>query len=437
MTRARHLSLVRPDGSSFEPGRERDALVREVATVLASTSSFRGALPRALEALCRELDAVAAHAWVRRDSADAEASDADGRTRSGDGLSPAGWRHLWHPDPPPPGFDGLRRVLFETEPTPDAGERRSGGGPTVVEPGRSPVAGDALGSRDVARVDDVSRVPSGEWAASLADAEVRGVVALPVFAGRRPAAVLELFFAATLTESGLPGRETLAIVRSELERRADYERMRSAVQRSARLWRSLTAGSSADAAAERVGSRERGGPSVRLTPAGRGREGLYDTATGLPSRALLLDRVDHTLARRTRQPDRRFALVVFEIEGRPGSGDRVDDDAAASGGRSAPSLPEIVAAVGRRLRDNVRPGDSVGRLSESRLAVLLEDVSDRSEAAAVARRLNDAVGEEEFDLLADGGARIRVGLALARPAHESAEDVADEAVADAAREELG
>lgn len=441
MTRARHLSLVRPDGPRSGVRDGRDALVREIAAILASTTSFRGALPRTLDVLCRASGADAAHTWVRRAPRVDDGADA---ARKGDGGGPdpaePTWNHLWHPDPPPAGYDGLRGVLFETEVRPGDRERRSGERPTRVEPGRSPVAADALGSRSVTRIDDVARLPGGEWKQGLLEAEVRGVLALPVFARERPVAVLELFFRTTLKEGGLPDGDTLFLVQSELERRAEYDRMRDAVERSARLWRSLRAGRETLGGADDGSSENGGGARVVLTPAGAipggaRREVLYEGVTGLPSRALLLDRVEHTLARRTRQPDRRFALVVFDLElgaGGNGGGRRRDPEARGGEG-SAGSRDDVVAAVGRQLRDNVRPGDSVGHLSPSCLAVLLEDVSDRSEAATVARRLEETAREEEFDLLATTGVRMRVGLALARPAHESAEDVADEALADAAR----
>lgn len=409
MTRARHLSLVRPEDPDLARGGERNDVVREIATILASTTSFRGALPGVLDALCEELGAGTAHAWVHAASP------------GGAGTDPP-WTHLWHPDPPAARFGRLREVLFATDGPADGGDVSREADRRIVEPGRSSAAADALGTGEVARVDDVALLPIREWEEGLREAGVRGVLALPVLAGERPVAVLELFFDLPLGEVEMPDDEALSLVRSELERRAAYDRMRDAVRRSARLWRSLGGDRGAP---ETAGARNGAGSTLEVVPSGSERDGLYDPVTSLPVRALLLDRVDHTLARRSRQPDRRFALVVFSVDG--ASKERPADDGDESGKR------KVVRALGRRLRDNVRPGDSVGHLSGSCLAVLLEDVSDRSDAAAVARRLEETVREEEFDLLDTTGVRLRVGMALARPAHEDAEDVADEALADAAR----
>lgn len=409
MTRARHLSLVRPDDPDLARRGERSDVVREIATILASTTSFRGALPGVLDALCKELGAGTAHAWVHR-------------AGPGGAVSDPAWTHLWHPDPPAARFDRLREVLFEIDGRSDGDGGSKEADRNIAEPGRSPAAADALGTGDVARVDDVAQRPGGEWEEGLRDAGVRGVLAIPVLAGERPVAVLELFFDPPLGEVEMPDDEALSLVRSELERRAAYDRMRDAVRRSARLWKSLGADRGAPEAA---GTRNGGSSTLEIDPSVSEPDGLYDPATSLPVRALLLDRVDHTLARRSRQPDRRFALVVFRIDG--GSEEGSADEGEESGER------QVVRAVGRHLRDNVRPGDSVGHLSGSCLAVLLEDVSDRSDAAAVARRLEETVREEEFDLLDTTGVQLRIGMALARPAHEDAEDVADEALADAAK----
>lgn len=407
--RARHLTLVRPEDPDLARGDERSDVVREIATILASTTSFRGALPGVLDSLCEELGAGTAHAWVHAASP------------GGAGTDPA-WTHLWHPDPPAARFDRLREVLFEIDGRPDGDDGPREADPRIVEPGRSSAAADALGIGDVARIDDVALRPGGEWEEGLREAGVRGVLALPVFAGERPVAVLELFFDPPLDEAEMPDDEALSLVRSELERRAAYDRMRDAVRRSARLWKTLSANRGAP---ETAGARNGAGSTLQLAPSGSEHDGLYDPVTSLPVRALLLDRVDHTLARRSRQPDRLFALVVFRVDG--GSIERPGDDGGETGART------VVRALGRCLGDNVRPGDSVGHLSGSCLAVLLEDVSNRSDAAAVARRLEETVREEAFDLLDRTGARLRVGMALTRPAHEDAEDVADEALADAAK----
>jgi len=92
------------------------------------------------------------------------------------------------------------------------------------------------------------------------------------------------------------------------------------------------------------------------------RGALYD-ASGLPTRALFLDRLELAIARAGREPGYDFALLVARVAG---------DDAA-------------VAAAAGRLAAALEPADSGGRLGRAELGVLLDDVAARDVAAAAAR----------------------------------------------------
>lgn len=443
MKRNRHLSLVRHDGFRTERELELAVLVSEVSGVLASTTGFRGALPRTLEVLCEQQDALAAHAWVRRPRSEPVELDLTPWGTNGDGPRPSTspWRHLWHPNPMPRSFLGFREAVGDPGLRPERREAPDGEDSEPSGPGCSPAAVVALASRSVVRIEDLAGLSDGAWKSGIVEAGVKGLLALPILARDLPVAVFEIFFSVPPSAAEVADDETLSLIRSQLELRAEYDRMSRALDRSARLWQTMR--SRLDTRNGGASAGNGSGSTFTLLPSGSEHAGLYDHGTGLPTWTLFLDRVRHTLGRRTRQPDRWFAILLFELEfppGRGGNGSRPHGSRAANGTTGTVgsegelnSHPEIMARIGRQLDANVRPGDCVGHLSGSGFGVLVENMSNRADVVAVARRLEANVRDVALDLLAKG-VQLRVGLALSRPAHEDAEDVVDEARADAARD---
>ena len=110
---------------------------------------------------------------------------------------------------------------------------------------------------------------------------------------------------------------------------------------------------------------------------------VHDALTGLPNRALFLDRVAGALARLERRPDDHFALLYLDL-------DRfklVNDSLGHGVG------DHLLVEVADRLRSCVRPSDTVARLGGDEFAVLLDDAGDATEASHVAERICQRIAE--------------------------------------------
>jgi diguanylate cyclase (GGDEF)-like protein/PAS domain S-box-containing protein len=110
-------------------------------------------------------------------------------------------------------------------------------------------------------------------------------------------------------------------------------------------------------------------------------QAFHDELTGLPNRALLLDRIAHALARAGREPGVGVALVMVDL----------DDFKSVNDALGHAAGDELLVSVAARLRSCIRPGDTAARLGGDEFAVLLEDTANDHAAAATAERLVDVL----------------------------------------------
>ncbi|HRW37064.1 MAG TPA: EAL domain-containing protein [Aquihabitans sp.] len=132
-------------------------------------------------------------------------------------------------------------------------------------------------------------------------------------------------------------------------------------------------------------------------------QALHDALTGLPNRALLLDRTDHALARRE-ATGASLALLFCDV-------DRfkvINDSLGHNVG------DQLLVAFADRLRAVVSPTDTVARFGGDEFVVLLEEVAGPEEPVRLAEQLAAAL-EEPFVLA--GGKEVyltaSIGLAMA------------------------
>jgi diguanylate cyclase (GGDEF)-like protein/PAS domain S-box-containing protein len=111
-------------------------------------------------------------------------------------------------------------------------------------------------------------------------------------------------------------------------------------------------------------------------------QALHDPLTGLPNRALFLDRLDQALARLHRS-DGAIAVLFLDL-------DRfklVNDTCGHQAG------DEVLRAVAALFEGVLRPMDTVARLGGDEFAVCCEQLADPSEAVRLAERLTAAVSQ--------------------------------------------
>ena len=124
---------------------------------------------------------------------------------------------------------------------------------------------------------------------------------------------------------------------------------------------------------------------------------LHDALTGLPNRALLMERLEHSLLR-GRRSGKTSALFFVDLDRFKAVNDtfghRVGD--------------EVLVAVAGRLSGVLRPGDTLARLSGDEFVVVCEDVDGPAQADMIVGRLGAALARP----LALCGAEVRVSASI-------------------------
>ncbi len=149
------------------------------------------------------------------------------------------------------------------------------------------------------------------------------------------------------------------------------------------------------------------------------RSALFDPLTGLPNRALLIDRLSGAVRRLSRVPG-LLAVLVIDVDRFKHINDSIGHGAG----------DEFLVQFGQRVRSVLRPSDTVARLGADEFVVLCEALDGEREAMAVALRI-EGVLSTPF-VLGDRPARevyasAAVGIALATAASVDAEGLVRDA----------
>jgi len=141
-------------------------------------------------------------------------------------------------------------------------------------------------------------------------------------------------------------------------------------------------------------------------------EVLHDDLTGLPNRALLMERLARAVRRARRPGAAGFSLLVLDVDRF-----RVIND-----GLGHNAGDRLLKGIGARLEGTVRPGDTVARLGGDEFAVLLDGIGEMADVESVVERIGASLdppflldGKEVVATLSIG---VAYGLAGSPDAHE-------------------
>ena len=142
-------------------------------------------------------------------------------------------------------------------------------------------------------------------------------------------------------------------------------------------------------------------------------DAFHDALTGLPNRGLFVDRLQHVIESSGRNPKQLYAVLFLDL-------DRfkvVNDTLGHLVG------DHLLVAVGARLAECVRPGDTVARLGGDEFGILLDRLADPGDAAQVAERILRSLARP---VTVDGHelfATCSIGIALSSERYQRPEQV--------------
>jgi diguanylate cyclase (GGDEF)-like protein/PAS domain S-box-containing protein len=142
-------------------------------------------------------------------------------------------------------------------------------------------------------------------------------------------------------------------------------------------------------------------------------DAFHDALTGLPNRALFMDRLSQAVERVKRHRDCSFGVIFLDL-------DRfkvVNDSLGHMIG------DQLLVEIGRRLEDCIRAGDTLARLGGDEFTILLDGVKDTADAVCMAERIQSQL-RRPFHL---SGHEIltsaSIGIALSALGYEKPEDI--------------
>ena len=146
-------------------------------------------------------------------------------------------------------------------------------------------------------------------------------------------------------------------------------------------------------------------------------DAFHDGLTGLPNRALFLDRLGVATAAGRRNNAMTFAVLFLDLDRF-----KTINDSLGHGAGDA-----LLIETGRRLERFIRRGDTVARLGGDEFAILINNINELSDAIHMAKRAQDVLAEP-FQM---GDREIYVTASIGVALPESSEQKPEELLRDA------
>jgi len=146
-------------------------------------------------------------------------------------------------------------------------------------------------------------------------------------------------------------------------------------------------------------------------------QAFYDGLTGLPNRALFIERLDHALTRSVRRPGDLVGVLFLDL----------DDFKVVNDTLGHTAGDDLLRTVSRRLVDASRADDTAARFGGDEFTILLEDVTGVDEVARYASRILERVnapidvGEHRLTVSAS------IGIGMSGSGETGAEDLVRQA----------
>ena len=138
----------------------------------------------------------------------------------------------------------------------------------------------------------------------------------------------------------------------------------------------------------------------------------HDALTDLPNRAYFRGQLQRAATRSYGRPQQGFALLYLDVDNfkelNDGLGHSVGD--------------QVLIAIANRLKNSVRPGDTIARIGGDEFAILLARLGDEREAGHIAERVQKAltlpvkIGANEHSI------SVSIGIALSSLSHDKPGD---------------
>ena len=141
-------------------------------------------------------------------------------------------------------------------------------------------------------------------------------------------------------------------------------------------------------------------------------QAFYDPLSGLPNRALFMDRLEHALKRANRRGS-KLAVLFTDLDNFKVINDSLGHEVG----------DQLLVAIAERLKSCLRPEDTAARLGGDEFTILVEDVCSVDEGVQIAKRIAErlrplfALGEHEVF------ATVSIGIAFNSPTQEQPADL--------------
>jgi diguanylate cyclase (GGDEF)-like protein/PAS domain S-box-containing protein len=140
-------------------------------------------------------------------------------------------------------------------------------------------------------------------------------------------------------------------------------------------------------------------------------QAFHDALTGLPNRALFMDRLERAVER-SRRDDQGIAVLFIDLDDFKGINDSLGHAAGDS----------VMVTVAKRIRDSLRAADTIARMGGDEIAILLED-SDETGAMETGQRIHDVLRQPISQDGADLVVHVSIGIAGSRAGEQTADEL--------------